>query len=267
MTIDDDRVILCPKGPFLVWWGSPTRKAGQALVGPKILLDGWSLPVASEGMRFGALVDLVRRLARKDLQLLEALTGSSIGPFLTERTRGDDVHDTRITVIEVSKDLAVARGSPGGAGPEIRVDLHCCGRTGSVSRPRGYYGLEFTPLVRLRDAVIILARGGRMVDERRRRDHQLFTFRPSVTLGELVTAIVGEICFFGSPRSRDEGLAELDRRARDVDSGKVKTIPAEQVFAKLRAMSAKRDGGAAERRALRRWRARHRGERDPIRSE
>lgn len=54
-------------------------------------------------------------------------------------------------------------------------------------------------------------------------------FKASFTLGHILYGILWELSFCGSPKMRQERLDDLNQRIKDVESGKVKTIPWEDV--------------------------------------
>lgn len=177
--------------------------------------------------------DLCRLLDRDDVAFLEAVLGERVGPVLEEaRLPAESVEGGRIEFLRVSNvhEDGMLRREFGGWGSwgepyEGAWDKHPdWPREGSLS-------VSLTPVNQLLDLPL-------------RYDPSL-TFRDSdgveeyrtsvgITLIEFLKAIFFDLTFHGSPAERDEVRAELDRRMDEIERGEAETIPAEEVFRKLR---------------------------------
>lgn len=62
----------------------------------------------------------------------------------------------------------------------------------------------------------------------------LLSGKKDFTVYEVVSTVLYEISFTGTPEQRDARMSKLKQQCEDIKSGKAKTIPAEEVFANLR---------------------------------
>lgn len=93
----------------------------------------------------------------------------------------------------------------------------------------GQVGLEFTSVAHLADCLILLNEVFNVRDETN-HDKVVFSTTRKFTLLEVVCGVIEELTFFGSPKKRDEALADLHNRVATVDKGKLYTI--EEIKAK-----------------------------------
>lgn len=104
------------------------------------------------------------------------------------------------------------------------------------------YAIEFTPVNKLADYRISIRTEMYITnwDEKEPlKSLQKISFRPSITLIELLYAIFWELSFCGSPKARDEQLEELKSRCEKIDEAKKNgtldriTTPWEEVKARM----------------------------------
>lgn len=99
------------------------------------------------------------------------------------------------------------------------------------------YALDFSPVDTISELPIKLNNKITVYDETKRHT----TYPPPVileaekvfTLAEILRGIFWELSFMGSPKDRNEKSAELMQSIRDIESGKAKTIPWEEVKERL----------------------------------
>jgi len=117
---------------------------------------------------------------------------------------------------------------------------HCEEEDIAKMEAEGYrqgYAVEFTPINNLADYPIRMSNKLHITDydappkDDMDRDVDL---TPSITLMELLYWTFWELSFLGSPEDRDEEGEVLAQRVEDLKSGKVKTIPWEEVKEKLK---------------------------------
>jgi hypothetical protein len=266
----DHHLVLCPSGPFLVWWDGRTGHKRQRLVSSQILVKGWSLPAEIEGATLGNVLSSIKGLSRRDLDTLEGLCNARIAPFVREMgtARLPKVSpDPAVTIIEIGKAVYIEKAFEGGKGDaEVVVRPECSGLEalpGRRSRRRvERWALAYQPVYLLKDAVLIIAERSFVTDSRKRRDVVVAHLRPKLTLGEILTALFDEIAFSGTPTERDRERRELDRRVKEARSGKARSYSWAEVKASLKKLSLA-DPGREERRQAREarlWRQRHPGQ-------
>ena len=95
------------------------------------------------------------------------------------------------------------------------------------------YAVELTPANELAHLPIRLASELTITDQSYKPDDLLKFKECEYTLGQILYGVVWELSFFGNPASRDKMGEELANRVKDIEDGKVKTIPWEEVKTKL----------------------------------
>lgn len=98
------------------------------------------------------------------------------------------------------------------------------------------YAIEFTPVNELADKPIRI--DDRFVVRKDIMDDNtmpvVFEARKPFYLLDIIWAILWEISFMGTPEDRDAKMDELDATIKGIKDGTIETIPAEEVFARLR---------------------------------
>jgi hypothetical protein len=260
-------IVLCPSGPFAVGRVPARRQDDQKRIGAAAFLRSWSTRVACEGMTVAGLLTLLGKLSPSDLDALEITTGRRVRPVLAEHNGwlAKSASGPRITIVEIGQRLALYGSHKVGTLPTISIETTCTGKRGTRQRPLGRWGIGLSPLSVSRDAEIVIARTGAVVDWRPRIRTKM-RFKLELTVGELVTAVISELSVFGSPAERERFKADLDRQAAGIESGRIKTIPLDDLMKKWKS-GARKERAEEERVAAALWRARHRGEKDPAPAE
>lgn len=102
---------------------------------------------------------------------------------------------------------------------------------------KGGWAIELTPLAELKNCEIRIKTDAILSSERykpRYESKTLAEFRMDPTFLEFVHAILWELSFFGTPEERDAKNAELKQTVDDIDSGKAKLVPADDLFKKMK---------------------------------
>ena len=124
---------------------------------------------------------------------------------------------------------------------EIPDDLreHCDKEEVAKMEAEGYrqgYAVEFTPINNLADYPIRISNKLHITDydadPKDMTDNDI-DLTPSITLMELLYWTFWELSFLGGPEDRDEEAEVLNQRVEDLKSGKLKTVPWEEVKEKL----------------------------------
>jgi len=99
------------------------------------------------------------------------------------------------------------------------------------------YALDFSPVDTLTELPIKLNKKITIYDETNRKGVYpppvILEAEKTFTLAEILRGIFWELSFLGSPKDRNEKSAEIMQTMKDIDSGKVKTIPWEEVKERL----------------------------------
>lgn len=231
-----DRLILCPSGIWRVEWNSNKRQHEQARLHPDILALGWSHSAAIEGLKLRDLIRFLMMMSKKRLELLEILSDSHIKPYLDQLKRtGKKGHSKGkkepepdsdpITFLEVSKHFALKREHKTKRHtwePKIEATAYCSGCTGTPDKPTESYGIELTPIEELLDADIIVRDTAKVIEEIEYKHKPLGDFKVWWSLGEILTAILDEICFFGAPSTQRAKAVSIKKQVAEIQSGTLK---------------------------------------------
>ena len=245
-----DRLIICPRGLFVMTWDGDARRERQQLVGPEALLEEWTSPVEVEGATLGDLLGHVASLSKRDRDALSRVAGSHFEPYVKEMRKAQ-TGATDITLIELRRYLCVERDHVAGkSGTRIELLVSVRGRT--TPRSRTGWACGHSPISDYARAALVLRDGGQLVDERGRDPKVLTRFRAEWRVCDVLTALLDEFCFDGSPERRDQRMKELPARL----DGPL--TPIEQVWAEVDARD-KREAPRRAREEWRLWRERHPG--------
>ena len=119
----------------------------------------------------------------------------------------------------------------------IQADIE---KNDGMSELSNSYAIEFTPVNKLADKPIrindrFVVRKSMMEDDEM---PIIFEARKPFYLLDIIWAILWEISFAGNPTSRDEMWGEIESRAESVKDGTAKSVPIEEVFERLRNLTA-----------------------------
>ena len=249
-----DRLIICPRGLFAIDWDGDARRERQRLVGADALLDEWTSPIEVEGATLGDLLGHVAALSKRDRDGLARVAGSRVEPYV-EEMRSAPTGSSDITVIELRRYVCVERDHlVAKNGSRVETLITVTGRT--TQRSRGGWAVGHSAISDYARAALVLHGVGRVVDERGRDPKVLARFRAEWCVGGVLTALLDEFCFDGSPAARGRHVQERSERLDGPFT------PIEQVWKELDARD-KREAPRRAREAQRLWRERHPGERHP----
>ncbi len=191
------------------------------------------------------LGDLFALVDQEDVALLEMVLGEQVGPVLEEARRAalflmppsepessshpDPWQPDFLRVCNVHAEGSLRRDFDGW-GPwaepyEGAWEEH-------PDWPRvGPIGVSLTPVTRL---LHLPLRYDPELIFRDPDDTEEYRTTVDITLIDFLKTVFFELTFHGTPQERDEVWRELQRRMDDMESGRVRSIPAEEVFRGLR---------------------------------
>lgn len=113
------------------------------------------------------------------------------------------------------------------------IDIHCDFSGVGIDNGKEIgIAVEFTPLNELKPYPLKLNKDFNLYDRFGPKLHVAGICE--FTVYDVISCILYEISFAGPPESRDTRIAEINRRAEEVEKGIAKLIPAEEVFENLR---------------------------------
>lgn len=198
------------------------------------ILNYWNKPI--EMVEDITLEDLANFISQDDtcVLLLELLTNSSITPFLEEIKTDCEPSDT-LSCIEISKFWEYRSYKKGT--PEFYEALDCVGvykepRTSSNFPEHTDYvcALDFTPWNMLKHLPIRLSNEGEIISHNPYKKEKVKVY---FTVRDFFQALFDELCFHGDPEYRDGRIEDMKNRIKEVEEGKVNTIPWEEVKKKI----------------------------------
>ncbi len=147
--------------------------------------------------------------------MIEDVAGSSVRAYLPELEKAPSgLTDT--TVVEIDKCMTIGKNYDG-RGARVEVLITVTGRTGSPERPRGCWAVSALPLQEIAGARLVLRGRGDVFDDRRSRrgvPKRIARFKAEFTVGEVLTGLLYDICFDGSPETRDQRMKEVHERLK-----------------------------------------------------
>jgi hypothetical protein len=108
---------------------------------------------------------------------------------------------------------------------------------GMPAGTKGGWAIEMTPLAQLKHLELRIKTDSELYDEKYKPRYSrklLAEFRMEPTFLEFVHAILWELSFFGTPENRDAKSAELTEQVKEIDSGRAKLVPADDLFKKIK---------------------------------
>ena len=181
------------------------------------------------------LRDLFMMVGRyPDMDRIDPFMGSYLEEFYKCPESGCTTNDN-MDVIRVQRCSQYTANNKYEDKDEFYINYNVDGR--STDPDEVDWALEFSPLNTLLDYPIILCDHSLELE-----DHNISVlalpenikyYKTNYTLWELIHAIIWELSFCGTPDQRDGKKDELMKDLEDIESGKVKTIPWEEIRDKL----------------------------------
>lgn len=174
-----------------------------------------------DGLRFKDLVSLIRA----DCELYSRLLTS--GPWLGEMVEEGDKpyvrEEDNITHLEIGWSAEIIKYN----GPDELIDytiIHGIGEGGP-------YALDFSPINTLTELELKLNTEYNIYDMRNVSANTpvLLTAKKQFSLLDILRGVFWELSFHGSIKNRDQRCAQLKQTVEDIDSGKEKLIPWEDI--------------------------------------
>jgi hypothetical protein len=182
--------------------------------------------VELHGATFGGLFRALSRLLPKDLMALGSMARCPVKDFMAEMAKPCR-EDMPFKGIALTPDVSLW-------GKDTSVYFRVNGvdaKDGSDTT----WAIEFTPVNQLKKLPLSVRDGGIYEDFKLTKP---ITMQPSLL--ELIFSVLWEISFMGGPEMREKQRAELDRRVKDVESGKVKTFSFDELKRRLKDKKKKR---------------------------
>lgn len=179
------------------------------------------------------LGDLFRLLDRDGVAFLEAVIGESVEPLLDEAREpprgGEDVRIDFLRVSNLFEDEGIFRDFDGW-GPWDEPYDGAWEKEPDMPR-EGPISVSLTPVshllhLPLRYHPALVFRDADGAEE--------YSTRVGISFLELLKAVFFELTFYGPPEERDAVRADLEQQVEEIRRGEADTIPADEVFARLK---------------------------------
>ena len=225
-----DYVVVKPTGFYQENWIYDEEKEEGSYVQQPLdgrvleFLQCWNVPVKLEPMTLNDFLALVHPSKNKMLlRVIEALTNCSILPFFQElqEEAPSGNKDVALEKIQIQKFFQVEDYSRYNGKREGDHFVTASAIGPADSYENDHYCIEFDhwallknlPLVIKNDTFLSLNETDDI------RDIRNIDCYMEITLGEFITALFGELCFFPDPTSRDEQFTTIKKRIEEVDNG------------------------------------------------
>ncbi len=228
-------VILNKDGFLLEEWNSDKRKdEREVLVFNMGFFYYWHSSFKIDGTV--TLLDLINIIKGKYITLLEMLTQSSIQLYIDEIDKECEENADEIKAIDIRKYYMIH--NYGDEPSTIGEEIHCSGLykepytdPNCPEYKHKHCAIEFTPWHALKDLPIIINSKATLLEEADYDNQKIYN--TSFSVADFFNGLTSEICFFGSPDTRDDNMDGLKQSIKEIEDGTAELIPWDDVKGEL----------------------------------